>query len=349
MLKRLSKANELKAIRITKYLFRALHKILSPALKQFFTSLGLLGGKGAAKDSQVFLKRLLHYNQQNLPKCRLDRKGRSIDALAQIIKTAITGRNKVSHADLPNILANWKSYLSSWIKVAHLIGAKVTANKITRIRSYLSKARRPISPSATDTLSMINIFRKLELEKNKAWTKIKEEAAISIEDILFDNIMEHFSTAMRNFQVKLNWIHYTSVIDCYAQLKLLFTKCSPAHFKAPNGGSQFDMSHLQVVMDTRHASIHEQHRNTLLKWENSFRSLHYVLLGIGAPGAARKINRVYNSLILARKEARRQIKRARFSPIFRNQRKLIKGKSDGTTIHWLKGRVKGNKHPKASP
>jgi hypothetical protein len=89
-----------------------------------------------------------------------------------------------------------------------LIGAKVAANKIKRIRSYLLTSRRPKNPTSTDLHTMTNIFRKIKLEKNKMWSKAKEEAAITIEKILFDNIItiSHFSTAMNDFLLKLKLI-----------------------------------------------------------------------------------------------------------------------------------------------
>jgi hypothetical protein len=76
------------------------------------------------------------------------------------------------------------------------------------------------------------------------------------------------------------------------------------------------MSHIQVVMDSRPASIHEQHYNNFFKWERYFQSLVYVLLGIGAPQAAGKVNRAYKGLLLARNETNCQVKRARLSAIF---------------------------------
>jgi hypothetical protein len=74
-------------------------------------------------------------------------------------------------------------------------------------------------------------------------------------------------------------------------------------------------------MKSRHSAIHEQHVNTLRDWEKFFKSLIYVSLGIGAPKSARMISRLYKSLVAARKQARREIKRARAM----NRRHLSKG------------------------
>jgi len=178
-------------------------------------------------------------------------------------------------------------------------------------------------------------------------------AANAIEDVLFDAIAEDFAMPMRDFMTNLKLQDYNSTVDSYAQLKIAIAKCSPAHFVAPVDGSQFDLGHLQVVMDSRHSAIHEQHRNTFRNWEKYFRSLIYVSLGIGAPKSAQMISRLYESLLVARKEAKRQIKRARLlPPILRNrQHVFVKGESGRMNTgrkHINKGINSANSQPGAS-
>jgi len=171
-------------------------------------------------------------------------------------------------------------------------------------------------------------------------------AANAIEDVLFDAIAEDFAMPMRDFMTNLKLQAYNSTVDSYAQLKIAIAKCSPAHFVAPEDGSQFDLGHLQVVMDSRHSAIHEQHRNTLRNWGKYFKSLIYASLGIGAQKSARMISRLYESLLVARKEAKRQIKRARFlPPILRNrQHVFVKGESGRMNSRWLGRKSSGRKH-----
>ena len=100
---------------------------------------------------------------------------------------------------------------------------------------------------------------------------------------------------MNDFLLKLKLINPTSVIDCYAQLNIVCSKCSR-------------------------------------------KGIFYVLLGIGAPQAARKVNYAYQELLLARNIATRKVKRARLSAIFRKNMN-IKGKTDRTRSRWLERKV----------
>lgn len=343
-LKKMTKKSEIKTIRIMKLMFRPLTNLLSPALRRFFPH--KFGGK-IANDSQYLLYKLVDYNLKPLSSTRLFRNGNSVNAVDKIIRQAIRGRNVVCHSVLPEIKANSKSFLTSWIQVAHFIGDKKVALKLKQIHRYLSNARKfPRAPSPAELRrSMVSVFRKLELDKrNRKWSETKEMAANAIEDVLFDAIAEDFAVPMRGFMTNLKLINHTSTIDSYLQLKIAIDKCEVENFVAPQDGTPFDMGHLQVVMDSRHSAIHEQHHNTLRDWQKYFKSLIYVSLGIGSPKSARMISRLYDSLVAARKEARREIRRVRLSPILRNQDIFVKGKPTGINSRWLGKKSAGRKH-----
>lgn len=319
--RKMTKKDERQAIRKMKLLFRPMTRLLCPALRLFFCR--KLGRKMGACDSQKLLNKLRDYNGRHGSNSQLLRDGKSVTAVRKIIKNAIKGRNNICHSNLPEIKANSKLFLTSWIQVAGFIGAKKTALKLKRTRKFLSHntSKFPRTNPEERQRSMFSVFRKLELDKNRNWSKTKDMAANAIEDVLFDAIAEHFAIPMRDFMKKHKLLPYNSIVDSYVQLKVANVKCSPAHFIAPANGTPFDMSHLKVVMKSRHSAIHEQHVNTLRDWENYFKSLIYVSLGIGAPKSARMISRLYKSLVAARKQARREIKRARAM----NRRHLSKG------------------------
>lgn len=229
-----------------------------------------------------------------------------------------------------------------------MIGAKGVAKKLKRTRKFLSNTRKfpRITPEERQR-TMVRIFRKLELQKkNMNWSKTKEMAANAIEEALFDAIAEDFAMPMRDFMTNLKLLGYNSIVDSYAQLKIAIAKCSPAHFVQPENGSSFDLGHLRIVMDSRHSAIHEQHLNTLRDWPKYFKSLIYVSLGIGAQKSARIISRLYENLLAAKKEAKRQIKRARLlPPILRNRQNIfLKEKSHKLNSRWLGGKSAGRKH-----
>ncbi|EFX90173.1 hypothetical protein DAPPUDRAFT_310046 [Daphnia pulex] len=345
-MKKMTKKDEVKAIRKMKLLFRPMIKILSPALRRFF--LRKLGGNWNGYDAQKLLYKLKDYNRKNVSKRSLRRNGKSVAAVNKIILNAITGRNKVCHSELPEIQANSTSFLTSWISVARLIGAKGVAEKLEQTRKFLSNTRKfPRITPEERRRSMVRIFRKLELQKkNMNWSKTKEMAANAIEEALFDAIAEDFAMPMRDFMTKLKLLGYNSIVDSYAQLKIAIAKCSPAHFVQPENGSSFDLGHLRIVMNSRHSAIHEQHLNTLRDWPKYFKSLIYVSLGIGALKSAHIISCLYENLLAAKKEAKRQIKRARLlPPILRNrQNKFLKEKSDKLNSRWLGGKSAGRKH-----
>jgi hypothetical protein len=328
-MRKMTKKEERQAIRKMKLLFRHMTRLLCPALRLFF--LRKLGRNLAACDAQKLLYQLHDYNRRHVSNSQLLRDGKSVTAVRKVIKYAIKGRNNICHSNLPEIKANSKSFLTSWIQVAGFIGAKETAVKLKRTRKFLSNNIRkfPRTTPAERQRSMVCVFRKLELDKNRNWSKTKDMAANAIEDALFDVIAEDFAIPMRDLLTKHKLIAYNSTVDSFLQLKIAIAKCSPAHFIAPADGTPFDMSHLKVVMSSRHSAIHEQHVNTLREWPKYFRSLIYVSLGIGAPKSARMISRLYESLVAARKQARREIKRARLLPsILRNGKHvLIKGKT----------------------
>ncbi|EFX72752.1 hypothetical protein DAPPUDRAFT_110389 [Daphnia pulex] len=331
--RKMTKNDERQAIRKMKILFRPMTKLFCPALRLFFCR--KLGRKLGACDTQKLLSKLQVYNRRHGLNSQLLRDGKSVTAVRKIIKYAIKGRNSICHSNLPEIKANSKLFLTAWIQVAGLIGAKKTAQKLKRTRKFLSHNTKEFPRTNPEERQrvMASVFRKLELDKNNNWSQIKERAANAIEDALFDVIAEDFAIPMRDFMKKHKLFAYNTILDSYLdsylQLKIAIAKCSPAHFIAPADGSVFDLGHLKVVMSSRHSAIHEQHVNTLREWPKFFKSLIYVSLGIGAPKAARMISRIYKSLVAARKQARRQIKRARLPPpILRNgQHVSIKGET----------------------
>jgi hypothetical protein len=351
---KMTKKDEIKSIRMLKLLFRPMTKYLSPALKRFLSK--QLGVRMVTSDdTQFLLYKLVDYNLQNVSNGSLQRNGKSICAVDKIIRHAIRGRNVVCHSVLPEVKAKSESFITSWIKVARLIGAKDVAVKLQETRQFLSNntGKFPRVPSpAKRQRSMVSIFRALESDKKSNWSKTKEMAASAIEDVLFDTIAEDFAMPMRDFMtINLNLLPYNSTVDSYVQLKFALAKCSPANFVAPEDGSVFDLSHLQTVMNSRHAVIHVQHRNTLPNWEKYFKSLIYVSLGIGATRSARMISRIYESLLAARKEARRQIKRARLlPPILRNRQNIfVKGETAKMNSRWLGRKNSGRKHLTKGP
>ncbi|EFX81882.1 hypothetical protein DAPPUDRAFT_241655 [Daphnia pulex] len=352
---KMTRKDEIKSIRMLKLLFRPLTKYLSPALKRFLSK--QLGVRMVTSDdTQYLLYKLVDYNLQNVSNGSLNGMEKAyVLAVDKIIRHAIRGRNVVCHSVLPEVKAKSKSFITSWIKVAHLIGAKDVAVKLQETRKFLSNytGKFPRVPSpAKRQRSMVSIFRALESDKKSNWSKAKEIAANAIEDALFDVIAEDFAMPMRNFMaINLKLIPYNSTVGGYVQLKFALAKCSPANFVAPEDGSVFDLSHIQTVMNSRHAVIHVQHRNTLPNWQKYFKSLIYVSLGIGATRSARMISRIYESLLAARKEARRQIKRARLlPPILRNrQHVFIKGETDRMNSRWLGRKNSGRKHLTKGP
>lgn len=306
--KKMSKAKETRAKRLAKYLFRCL-KFLSSGLRAFLASHNLLGGKKSLnQDSQRYLYIIL--NKRNSPNF-LYKNGNSNISVNKIIKEAIKGRNKVSHNDLPEILSNWESFLNAWIDTAILIGATQVSIKIKRTLRFLRKVRKvPIRPASK--VNALNVFRKLEFKQQTIkWTKSKEEASIYIADKMYDLIMEEYSPRLDEFLSLNNIQAPTSVIDCYTQTNLIFDKCTPAHFRAPNDGTPFDMAHLQTAVDGRHATVHEQNENTLLHWDSYLSSQIYVCKGIGANQSAIRIAKVRSELIAARARAKQQLKLTR--------------------------------------
>lgn len=247
--KKMSKPNETRAKRIAKHLFRSL-KLLSGELRKFLKSRGLLGGNVGRRDSQKCLKIML--KRCNSPQFLL-RNGKSNQAVKKIIKNAITGRNKVSHNELPRISLEWKNYLKSWIDTAHLIGASKTATKIRRTLRFLTKTKR-IPKGPASEMSKLAMFHKLEAQKSAKWTHTKEEVAVFIGDVLYDIIIDEFSPALEDFLTSKNLQNATSVIDCYAQINLIFDKCTSNDFESPHDGSIFNMNQLHNAMSGRHAS-----------------------------------------------------------------------------------------------
>lgn len=269
--RKMTKKDERQAIRKMKLLFRPMTKLFCPALRLFFCC--KLGRKLGACDTQKLLSKLRDYDRKHGSNSQLLRDGKSVTAVRKIIKYAIKGRNSVCHSNLPEIKANSKLFLTSWIQVAGFIGAKKTTLKLKRTRKFLSHNARqfPRTNPEERQRSMVRVFRKLELDKNNNWSKIKEMAANAIEEALFDVIAEDFAIPMRDFMKKHKLIAYNTILDSYLQLKIVIAKCCPAQFIAPADGTPFDMSHLKVVMKSRHSAIHEQHVNILRDWQNTSR------------------------------------------------------------------------------
>lgn len=134
----MTKKDEIKSIRMLKLLFRPMTKYyLSPALKRFLSK--QLGVRMVTSDdTQDLLYKLVDYNLQNVSNGSLQRNGKSICAVDKIIRHSIRGRNVVCHSVLPEVKAKSESFITSWIKVARLIGAKDVAVKLQETRKFLS-------------------------------------------------------------------------------------------------------------------------------------------------------------------------------------------------------------------
>lgn len=135
---KMTKKDEIKSIRMLKLLFRPMTKYyLSPALKRFLSK--QLGVRMVTSDdTQDLLYKLVDYNLQNVSNGSLQRNGKSICAVDKIIRHSIRGRNVVCHSVLPEVKAKSESFITSWIKVARLIGAKDVAVKLQETRKFLS-------------------------------------------------------------------------------------------------------------------------------------------------------------------------------------------------------------------
>lgn len=192
-----------------------------------------------------------------------------------------------------------------------------------------------INHRINDSVSALTTFRKLQSEiKTVKWTKSKQEAAVCIGNKIYDSIMDDYSPALNEFLTSNNHQAPTSIIDCYAQTNLIIDKCAPADFQSPDK-SLFDMAHLQTAVDGRHATVHEQDQNLLLNWKNCFNSMVYVSTGIGAHRAATRIAKVRDELVVARCQAKREIKLGHTSPISRHKSTFFKAVSNFSSFKRL--------------
>lgn len=281
--------------------------------------------------------KIIRDNKRKLPNF-LVCNGKSNSAVYKIITNAITGRNKVSHNELSQIIYNWEIFVDAWIDTSLLINDLKVAAELKRIRPFLRRnlnTKRRIPNTPPSDISALHIFRKLKsslAQTNKWSNKAKEQAAIYLGDRLYDIIIDEYSPALNEYLTANNFQAPTSIIDCWAQTDIIIGKCSPSDFKTPVDMPSFDMHHLKMAVDGRHASIHEQQSNILLHWDSSMSSMIYVSKGIGANRAETRIAKVRAKLIAFKNRAMREIKCHRM----RVQSKFIKAKKLRTYIRWLK-------------
>ena len=127
----LTKAEYLNDVKLQTKLFQCLSKILGPALRD-----ENLARTGQVRldyelDNQNLLNDLLeHWLQQpHHPDMKKN---------AQILETAIKGRNKVCHAEFIAVATHWESYLKSWQDVCILISNPIAAQNISAFQAELN-------------------------------------------------------------------------------------------------------------------------------------------------------------------------------------------------------------------
>ena len=130
----LTDADEAKAIAIAILMFQCLTEYLAPALRDYVVANGMESYRNSSTDVYRYLKTIIKRCKNN-GKC-LNFGGIKGPDLSQL-ETAMRGRNALCHVDLPAILADWDSFMHSWIEVTDMVNNPAAAEKIRNVHDRL--------------------------------------------------------------------------------------------------------------------------------------------------------------------------------------------------------------------
>lgn len=154
--KLMSEAEEAKAIMFAIQLFICLTQFLAPALREFLATKKLLP-RNSTIDGYKYLKTMLKMSKQNA-NFLSPGGGKGLDL--QYVQTAFNGRNAVCHGVLPDILAEWHTFLHSWIELCYLINAPEAAKAIKLVHDRLiaeEEQNNPKSPPVPVNVTIENL------------------------------------------------------------------------------------------------------------------------------------------------------------------------------------------------
>lgn len=269
-------------IYIAEALFFCLTYYVTPAVRRFLCSKGLISPTVTNYDFADIIQTLSYYNN-------IDGNFLATPMTFTKIGNAVCARNEVCHFNLAALKKNWSRNLSTWMELCRSVGDERSASDV---QTVFRRLRRGQYQHAIEEKAFFCTTGTHD-----------EQSAFGLSLILYSCLARHVGPSLRNFLVEQKQITSTD-LDVYQNLKHIIDKQrSDSKYLAKDASQRTDSVMLKVAMDGRNYTCHGKFSKVSMLWKMYLQSWVDLMNVINAKVAAEEIQEILDTIVVSEKNA----------------------------------------------